>query len=127
MDVSRIDVSTNFVVSPGDPDYEAWAEQEAIENWIADGCPDVEGIHIPNQDREILLARPLTVAQAARREAVPSACFRRLRPMLGCRSADRTTYGMLPRLCGSIKAQIRYRSRPGWVTTCRRHSRPVAM
>ncbi len=64
-------VPRSGALSPDDPDYAGWVESREVEDWIADGCPPVEGFEEASEhDRAILLARPLTVAQAARREAV---------------------------------------------------------
>lgn len=58
------------VLAPGDPDFDAWMEMGEVEDWIADGCPPVEGLKVRKAEREILEAMPLTVKQAARREGV---------------------------------------------------------
>jgi len=63
--------SQDGVLCPGDPDYDTYMEMQAVEDWIADGCPPIEGAEVvTEEERALLVARPLTVRQAARREAV---------------------------------------------------------
>lgn len=58
------------IIDPAHPDYDFYAEQQRWEDWIADGCPPVDGKEISDRDKKLLLAAPLTVRQAARRENV---------------------------------------------------------
>ncbi len=69
--IDRLTRPQDAVLHPGDPDYDTVAEMQAVEDWIADGCPPVEGAeNVTEDERALLLARPLTVRQASRREAV---------------------------------------------------------
>ena len=63
-------VPTSGVLTPDDPEYANYIEMQEELDWIADGCPPVEGVTISDEERVALLARPLTVRQSARREAV---------------------------------------------------------